>query len=401
MKPTPLSSEERTQHPIRLVKSDGLPPSVPRRRRRLRPWVIGVLAGAAVAGVGTWLDYGLKARLPPAPAVLVTPLDGQPVIGLVRAPGALAPVDFRVVSQLIAGQIAQVRVAVGDVVKSGQVLARFDSLALRAELARAEARLVAGEAAAFEAEVRLARINEAVSGSSSAGDETDAADAQEIAKARLATATAEVVAREAAYRLAARQAGQGIVRAPLAGMVITRRVEPGQIVAAGAPLFEVAGETNRLVLTAQVPEAEMARLVPGLPARFTVPAHPGRSFRAEVLSVSALGGPQGARRVPVALTVDNPGEELAAGMTASVEIATTASPGALRAPVAALAFVPRGMTPVPDQHAVWVEDGPALRQVPVEVGVSEGGYVELRSPALRSGARVAVGYAVPVTRPRR
>jgi HlyD family secretion protein len=401
MDPTSLSSGNPRPQPLRLVTSDGLPPPVRRPRRRLRPWAIGALAGLAVAGVGTWLDYGLKSRLPPAPAVLLAPLDEQPVAGLVRATGSLAPVDIRVVSQPIAGQIAQVGVTVGDVVKAGQVLARFDSVALRAGLARAEARLVASEAAAFEAEVRLARIGEAVAGEPRADGDSDAEQAQEIAKARLATAAAEVAAREAAYRLAARQVGQGIVRAPVAGVVTARRVEPGQTVAAGSPLLDLASETDRLLLTAQVPEAQMARLAPGLPARFTVPAYPGRSFRAKVSAVHALGGPEGARRLPITMTVDNIANDLAVGMTASVEIATTASPGVWRAPVAALAFAPRGMTPAPDQRAVWVGDGPVLRQVPVEVGVSEGGFVELRSPALRPGASVAVGYAVPSSHSRR
>jgi HlyD family secretion protein len=400
MTPTSMTSAGERPQPIRLVKTDDLPPSAPRPPRRLPPWLIGLLAGMAVAAVGTWLDYGLKSRLPPAPAVLIAPLDAQPVAGLVRASGSLAPLDVRIVSQPIAGQIAQVGVKVGDVVKPGQVLARFDSLALRAELARAEARLVAGEAAAFEAEVRLARLHEA-SGNPRADDDTAVDDVQEIAQARLATANAEVIARDAAYQVAARKAGQGVVRSPVAGVVMARRVEPGQTVDAGLPLFEVAGDADRLVLTAQVAEAEMARVAPGLPARFTVPAYPGRTFRAEVSAVNALRGPEGARWLPIALTVDNRGRELAIGMTATVELATTASSGVLRAPVAALAFVPRGTTPAPDQHAVWVWADGALRQFPVEVGVSEGGFVELRSPALHAGAAVAVGYAVPSNQPRR
>jgi multidrug efflux pump subunit AcrA (membrane-fusion protein) len=101
------------------------------------------------------------------------------------------------------------------------------------------------------------------------------------------------------------------------------------------------------------------------------------------------------------LTVENSGGALVFGMTASVEIASAAFAGVVRAPVAALAFVPRGMVAAPDQRAVWVAEGPALRQVPVELGASDGSFVELRSPALHRGAAVAVGYAVPVAPPRR
>jgi HlyD family secretion protein len=386
---------------VRLVKSDGRPPAVPGspHHRRWRPWLLGLLAGVAVVALGTWLDYGLKARLPAAPAVLLARLDAGPVGGLLRATGSLTPVLTHTISQPIAGQIAQVRVSEGEVVKAGQVLARFDSLALRAELARAEARLVAGEAAGFEAEVRLYRLAGANPDPADAGDDTDTGDSEEIAKARLAAAVAEINAREAAYRLAARQVGQGIVRAPVGGVVIARRVEAGQTVAAGAPLFELASEPDHLVLMLDLPEAELARVAPGLPARFTVPAFPGRSFRAQVSAVNGLRGPLGARRLPIALTVDNPGKELVVGMTASVEIASRAFTGGWRAPVAALSFVPRGMSPAPDQRAVWVEEGTALRQVEVEVGAAEGGFVELRAPALRAGTAVAVGYAARPPQP--
>jgi HlyD family secretion protein len=375
--------------PVRLVTSAELPPSLPRppHHHRLRPWLLGLLAGAAVAAVGTWLDYGLKARLPPAPTVMVAPLDNLPVAALVRARGTLAPLETRLVSQPIAGIIAEVRARPGDVVKAGQVLARFDSLALKAEMTRAEARLVAGEAAAFEAQVKLAQLG---GGDSQAAEgDDDQGNDVEVARARLATATAEVNAREASYRLAARQVGQGTVRAPFDGVVLARRIEPGQVATGGAALFEVATRFDRLVVRTDIAESELARVLVGLPARFTVPAYPGRSFRA---TVSSLDSPRGGR-LPVALEVDNGDGELAVGMTASVEIATAASSGMLRAPTAALAFVPRGMAAGGDERAVWIEHDGALRRVPVEVGAAEGGFVELRAPELRPGTSVALGYA--------
>src|SRR2546421_5051916 len=94
--------------PVRLVTSQEPPPPAlpPRQPRHLHAWLIGIVTGGAVAGVGTWLDYGLKARLPAAPAVLVTALDDRPVVGVVRTSGSVTPGETRLGAQPIAGAIA-------------------------------------------------------------------------------------------------------------------------------------------------------------------------------------------------------------------------------------------------------------------------------------------------------
>jgi multidrug efflux pump subunit AcrA (membrane-fusion protein) len=167
----------------------------------------------------------------------------------------------------------------------------------------------------------------------------------------------------------------------------------GQTIAAGTPLFEVATDLGRLLLTTQVPEAQLARVRVGLHARFSVPAFPGRTFPAAIVSLGPLAAPTGARHVPLALEVDNSQRDQSAGMSEKVVIEGRGLRPALRVPVAALSFSPRGMKASPQEPVLWAAgDGAGLLRIPVALGASNGLFVEVRSPRLAAGAPVAVGY---------
>jgi HlyD family secretion protein len=381
---------------MRAVKLESVAPLPPPRPEagppHRHPWLVGVMAALAVITVGTAIDYWRHARLVQPPLVFLAPITRGPVAARLHATGTLEARETRIISQPLAGRATEVAVRVGDRVTQGQVLVRFDPLAQRAEVARAESRLVAAEAQAFAAELVLNRVR-----AGNAGD-GDGEDAQDLAQAKLATAAAEIEARTAAYRVAQRQLGDRLVRAPLAGVVVDRAIEPGQAVAAGAPLLVIAAPSQRLRLVVQVPEQELARISDGQPATFSVPALPGRLFTARVASHGLLGGPPGARHLPVILDVANDDGALALGMTATAEIDTAAGGPVFRVPLAALSFSPAGPTEHPDT-AVWTGDprGGALVRLPVEVGASDGQFAEVRGRGLVEGAMVAVGLGRPAT----
>jgi HlyD family secretion protein len=383
---------------MRVVKLDEpLPPPVPPpapphhgHHGLWRPWVAGALAALVVAGVGTVIEYRLHARRDPGPLVFLAPVTRGPVAARLRITGTLEPVETRTVTQPIAGRATEITVRPGDTVAAGQVVARFDPIAQRAEVARAESRLVAAEADAFGAELLLARLQRG------AADEKneDVADALAVAQARLATAAAEIEARTAAYRVAHRQLGDRVVRASLGGVVMARLVEPGQTVTGGAPVLIIGAAPRRLRLVAEAPETALAQVSIGQPARFGVPAYPGRAFEAQVTQRGWLRGPEGARHFPITLEVANEEGTLAFGMTASVDIDTGRAGPVFRVPVAALSFSPHAQGGHDDDQAIWVGDahGSALVRTPVEVGASDGSQVEVRAPGLAEGAMVAVAF---------
>jgi len=377
---------------MRLVKLQDpvpTPPSGPAHPgNHLRPWLVGLLAAVLVVGLGTVIQYRLQARLVPPPLVFLAPVTRGPVAGRVQLTGSLEPTNTRAVTQLVEGRATEVPVRVGDEVVMGQIVARFDPIAQRADLAHAESRLVAAEAEAFRAELLMARLQQRPP----PGDDADLEEAMALAQVRLATAEAEIEARTAAHRLARRQLGDRVVRAPMAGVVLARMVEPGQTVGAGAPLLVIGAAARRLALVTEAPEEALARVSPGQAARFTVPAHPGRVFEARVARVGALRGPQGARHFPITLDVANDGRELATGMTASVDLDTGRSGPVFRVPVAALSFSPTSAGP--DQPAIWLGDprGGALVRTTVEVGATDGTFAEVRAAGLGEGAMVAVAF---------
>ena len=372
-------------------------------RRRAHLWLIGILAAGLVAALGTAIDLARRPATPRPPVLVLAPVTRGQVVGTVRAAGLVEAANTAAVTQPIAGRLIRVAVAAGDRVVRGQVLARFDPLPLRADLARAEARMVAAEAAAYEAELKLGQVIrrlEAARGRrypepEETDEETaDLAALAEIAHARTASAAAEVGARETALRVEYHRLARTQVRAPAAGFIQSCEVEEGQVVAAGTTLFRFTPEPTRLLAAVSVPELHLAAVKVGQEVVLTAPAFPGRRFAGRIARLLPVRNRPEAVRLPVVITFEDPGD-LRAGMTIEAAIRTPGAEGAWRVPTAALFFSPRSTTAPADDPAVWIasDDGVALTRQSVEVGAMDGAFTELRAANLRDGDRVAIGQA--------
>ena len=373
-------------------------PPGPRWRHR-HTLLIGGLAAALVATIGIAVDVSRRASL--TNCLPWSSLPRSPAAaswGTVRAAGTLVPAQVTLVAQAIAGRLTQVSVKPGEQVSKGQILARFDPLALRAELALAEARVVGAEVAALESDLEL--VQRGLRCSDTGGlfqpgedDELDGPDA--VVMARGARAAAEVAASDAAYRLARQRHAQGIVRAPQAGVVLQRKGIEGELLAAGAPLFLLAPDPVTLQLEVAIPEAASGAIAVGQPVEFTVPAFPGRRFAGNVQRLLPFTGPETARKLPAIVATTEPSTILRVGMTASVVIRTSSDRSVVRVPSAALTFSPRGTAQDREEPAVWVvgKGTQELRQVGVQLGITDGAFAEFSGAGLAEGHAVAVGYA--------
>ncbi len=147
----------------------------------------------------------------------------------------------------IAGRVTALAADLGDSVAAGAVLVRLDDRWIRHDLARARADLAAAAADSARAAASLDLARRRWSRRRDAGD---AWSEEERDDARFAVADAEGAVAQARARLAAARAAvarlqdrlaETVIRAPFAATVAARYVEPGQHVAAGAPLLRLVG----------------------------------------------------------------------------------------------------------------------------------------------------------------
>ena len=137
-----------------------------------------------------------------------------------------------------------------------------------------------------------------------------------------------------------------IIRAPIDGVVVARNVDVGQTVAASlqAPvLFVIANDLSRMQVNASIDEADIGRVRQGQDVTFHVDAYPNETFTGRVEQV---------RLQPITVSnvvtyntliaVDNPGQRLMPGMTATVSVIVQQRDDVLRLPAAALRFRPEG-----------------------------------------------------------
>jgi RND family efflux transporter MFP subunit len=274
------------------------------KRRRRKRIIIVVVAILAVLVVATFLlaGRGEKAVAPKAgqgqqlPAVTVIVPGRQDIAALISATGSLgARRDMPVGIPGEGGQVERVLVEPGQWVRSGQVLATINrsvqsqqaaQLAAQIEVARADLRL---------AQNQLNRAQSLVSrGFVSQADLDQKRATRDAAAARVRVAEAQLGATRA-------QIGRLDVRAPTAGLVLSRSIEAGQVVGAGSgALFRIA-EGGQMELLARLPQSDLARLSVGVPVTVT-PVGATQSYQGIVWQISPIIDPatrQGVARILV------------------------------------------------------------------------------------------------------
>ncbi len=237
---------------------------------------LGVLAAGALVGATV-----LQARaVVPAPEVLAAePAAPPPAAGIaaegrvVAYPGA----EVRVGAER-AGRLARVLVEEGTLVRRGQLLAEIDSAELRAALAEARARVVEAEAERRLAGATLARRQELEQERIIAAHDLDQALRDvETASARVSTAMASVDRYQALLE-------QSRIAAPIAGTIVAREVNAGQMVETGDHAFTVA-DLSRLRIEGEAHEADAQAVALGAPVTISADGYPGRSWRGTVAEV--------------------------------------------------------------------------------------------------------------------
>lgn len=381
---------------------------------------IAVLALALLAGLATW--WATRAPLVPAVTARMAPL-----VRTLQFSARVATASRVELGSTLTGRVLSVAVDEGDPVKAGDVLVTLESDELQAALAQtqaserqAAARLAglrstgrsAAQAAVAQAESVLvaaraeltrtqelttqgflsqARLDDARRAVAVAQAQLDAARAQSAANAEpgtdVAQAQAQLALASAARAAAEARLAEAVLTAPADGRVLSRLVEPGQIVQPGRALLGLA-LAGPLQLVAQVDERYLEQLQPGQTAGVLADAYPAQRFTARVLSISPLVDAQrGAIEIKFSLPQPVPAF-LREDMTLSVEVETARRERALV--VSADALRGNGST----QASVWLERDGRVEARPVSLGLRTLDAAEIVE-GLSEGERVLIGAAPP------
>ena len=340
----------------------------------------------------------------PVPVQLRSPASVERPSSVI-ASGSVEGSETADVAFQVPGKVARVMVEEGQHVIKGQVLAELEATDYRNAFDAAQAQKEAAEAVAEKAsaglrkqEVEQARIELARSedeykrmrflverNSLPRNDFQKIEAAYKAAQERYTMAVegtriedrnaalAQALAAKAQASEEQKRLGDTRLRAPISGNIAARRIDPGQTVAAGVSAISIVN-LNPAKVHVGVPEAEIAKVIPGAKAEVTLPSLGGRCFEGKVGIIGVAAEPA-SRTYAVKIIVANPGPVLLSGMVAEARIFGAAKLRVLTIPGEAIVRDPQGAPNVfvynPDRKRVYARR--------IEVGLPVGDEVEIRS----------------------
>lgn len=397
-----------------MTLPDQAAPSRPARRRR-RGRLILVALVLAAAAVWVKLTYFTATE----PSYVTTPVKTGNVEVTVLANGILKPTGLVAVGAQVSGRITAVNVVAGQKVKAGDLIAQIDSASQQSDLDKAKAALDDIRAQLDEKQATLTYAQSALAreqrtleqSASSAADYDQAVETVAVTKAQIAQIQAQIRENEVAVSSAQTALDYTRITAPTDGTILQVVVQAGQTVNAvnSAPTIAVMGNTDTMQVQADISEADVVKVKPGLPVEFTILGDPDHPYRTTLQSIdpapitlkddsafsttsssstSSSSSSSSAIYYTGLLTVPNPDGRLRTYMTAEVHIILGAAKNVLTLPAMAL-----GAAAADGHYTVRVlgPDGkPARRKI--TIGLNDKVTAEVTS-GLAEGDEVIIGNA--------
>ncbi len=290
-------------------------------------------------GEETGLAAAPVATEPAAPEVLAVEARIADVTQSLSISGTLAPQSRVAIASKLAGRLDRVLVNIGDRVAAGQIVAALDHRELDAQADAADAAVSVARAALESAEASLAnavlehdRARNLFERGAIPRQRLDAADtAHRASTAQRDLARANLAQSQAALRHARAIVRDATLHSPIAGAVVERNYDAGNLVAPGDKAVIVVADTRTLKLEAGVGELEAGRLRVGLPAVVMASARPGTAYEGRLAAIAPEIDARN-RQFRIEVRVPNPSGELLSGMYATVRLETARAPGAITVP---------------------------------------------------------------------
>jgi HlyD family secretion protein len=345
----------------------------------------------------------------------------------VVATGKITPITKVEIKSKASGIVTKLYVDTGDHVKEGQVLAELDRVEIQAQVNSSKAQLLSSQANLKSAEadetrarvdaqgvdiptlqrayeraqemskdgvVSQATLDDAQRGYIMAVNKRDVARAQlTVNKAKVAQAEAEVEKDEASLKQFQEQLSYTTITAPIDGVVLSRDVEVGDAVSSilvlgsGATLVMTLGDTSEVYVKGKVDESDIGKVYLGQPARIRVETFKDKTFTGHVTKISPMGVEKdNVTTFEVRVSINNPGGELKAEMTANAEIILDEHHNVLMIPEGAIMYDKDKKASV-DIPVPSAKDG--MKKIAVNIGISNGVKTEVLS-GLKEGDQVVL-----------
>lgn len=348
----------------------------PRSRPRYPLWA-GLAVAAVIAG---WLIY-TQPWVASVSERMVESVAPGPLSRILAVNGRIAAIHSVAVRSPVAGTLTDSMAEEGELVERGAILARLDDTPQQAVVRQAVAALDHGIVAQQQAQAALTRAT--------ALGVNVARSTQEDAQRSLELAQREIGRLQALYDQAQYQLTRYRITAPITGTILTRSVEPGQVIDLSTPLFTIA-DLSDLIVETDVDEVYATQIRPGMPALLRLAGEAdnleGTVYFVAPLVDTATGG------LDVKIRFTEP-RQVPVGLTVTANIIIDQQDAAISAPRSAIISNTSGSTVflldngLARQTPVTVLDWPAERLLVTE-GLSAGDQLIVDASGLSDGQRV-------------
>jgi len=380
-------------------------------RRAAAAGTLALLLGAGLVGFDSY-----RSKAAEKPSYLSAAVERKDLSESVLATGTLEALRQVSVGAQVSGQVKSLKVALGDQVKKGEVIAEIDSLTQQNALKQADAQLkdVAAQRAAKVATLKQAQLafdrqNVLLKQDASSKEAYEGAEATLAAtKAEIAALDAQIQEATISSDTAKLNLGYTTITAPMDGTVVYVAVKEGQTVNAAqtTPTIIKLAELDTMTVEAEISEADVVKVTPGMPVTFTILGAPDHPYTATLRQIQPApdsiaedddSGSSGSSTSSSASSaaiyynglfdVPNTDGRLRISMTAEVTIKLAEADDALVIPLSAIGDAKDGKASV---QVLGADNAVSTRSI--ETGIADGALIEVKS-GLAEGERVVLREA--------
>lgn len=378
--------------------------------KKYRKMLMGLIAITVIA-VGLYLYLSPKEQV----YYLTSPVERGDLEVNILAYGKMEASQQVDVGAQVSGQIKNMYVALGDRVNKGELMVEIDDLPQQNAVKDGDARLknaiaskVAKEAQLLNAKIHLERQQNLIKNGATTRADLDTAEANlKVYEAELEALVAQIAQSQIALDTAELDLTYTKITSPMDGIVVATVVKEGQTVNSSqtAPTIVKVADLSVMTIKAQISEADVTKLHPGMSAYFTILGEPNQRYEAVLRQIepatetfqttvgNAVTNFTEAVYYNGLFDVQNPDLKFYIGMSTQVYIVLEDEQDVLTIPVSALRYRPSGdmaMKPSSGKKIVWVLDNELTGSISpreIETGISNNVAIEVKS-GLKEGDRV-------------